>query len=195
MDPQSALSLAAQAEVLTAAAAALAAAAQFPDEGWCQQVSARDKHGQSVDPVHGSAVRRCALGHLDLAVHRTGRRELKSAAFDALDARMPPPLTIAEWNDQPGRHPTQVRRVMRQAARDLQEKGQALQEAAESRQEQETRAARLSAELAAILNSPGPARNPARPAELREIRRSPAAPIPAEPRPTAAPRELLPAGR
>ena len=101
-------------------AALLEKASQFQDHQWTQGVYARGVNGQEVDHRSPEAHCLCAMGHLMRAAHNArlgqgGGFQL----YDLVAQELPGENHISElarWNDEPGRQPEEVRRLMRQAA-------------------------------------------------------------------------------
>ena len=102
----------------------------FSDDQWCQEHSARDAAGNPTHIHDPAATRRCALGRLDWAISAENappefQMTLRRRLGLELEARQPgaagpaqhflDPGRIAEWNDQKGRAPAEVRELFQQA--------------------------------------------------------------------------------
>ena len=92
--------------------------AAFPDSSWIQGAEAQDAAGQPVYPFHETAVKFCAVGRLNRVCSQQRaldpvRRALSRALLTALPPGTP---DLAQWNDQPGRQPEEVRALFRQTA-------------------------------------------------------------------------------
>ena len=111
-------------------AADLEAAAQFTNDQWAQGYFFQDAQGNQLDYFSTNAVRFSANGFLILRTGylRTAYRALCDL-FRALLAEQPdsPYRHLAEWNDAPGRTPTEVRAFFREAAAHLRQMAQTAQ--------------------------------------------------------------------
>ena len=99
----------------TALAAILEQAAQFPDTTWHQGGFAVDAQGSRVAATNPQAVKLCVPGQATQAAAAAGAIEQTYQLWAALRETLGG-QSLADWNDEPGRTPAEVRELFTRTA-------------------------------------------------------------------------------